>query len=99
MTAPSLPKSIVEALSAGAGDSWALENLGSRIAKADFDPGFMVKLIQKDLRIVQDAAKAVGLSLEGTALTQRFFSENESNGEAGLGTQAMYKALERAAGK
>ena len=90
---------IVEALSAGAGGSWALENLGSRIARADFGPGFMVKLIQKDLRIVQDAAKAVGLSLEGTALTQRFFSENESKGEADLGTQAMYKALERAAGK
>ena len=92
-------KIIVEALSAGAGGSWALENLGSRIAQDDFDPGFMVKLIQKDLRIVQDTATSVSLTLEGTALSQRFFADNESNGEGELGTQAMYKAVERAAGK
>ena len=59
----------------------------------------MVKLIQKDLRIVQDTATSVSLTLEGTALSQRFFADNESNGEGELGTQAMYKAVERAAGK
>lgn len=88
---------IVQALSAGAGGSWALENLGSQIAKGNFDPGFMVRLIQKDLRIVQDAAKRAGLTLEGTALAQRYFAENEAKGEGDLGTQAMYKALERLA--
>ena len=86
---------VVEALSAGAGGSWALEKLGSRIAKADFNPGFMVDLIQKDLRIVQDAARRVGLPVEGTALAQRLFGDNQAQGEGRLGTQAMYKALER----
>jgi len=86
---------VVEALSAGAGGSWALEKLGSRIAKGDFDPGFMVDLIQKDLRIVQDAARRVGLPAEGTALAQKLFGDNQSSGEGRLGTQAMYKALQR----
>jgi len=87
---------VVEALSAGAGGSWALEKLGARIAKGDFNPGFYVDLIQKDLRIVQDEAKKLGLPLPGTALTQQLFGENQKNGEGKLGTQAMYKAVERA---
>ncbi len=91
------PALAVEALTPGAGGSWALEKLGPRIVKGDFDPGFMVKLIQKDLRIVQDAAKALGLPLEGAALAQRCFADNEAHGEESLGTQAMYKVLERRA--
>jgi 3-hydroxyisobutyrate dehydrogenase len=86
---------VVEALSAGAGGSWALEKLGSRIAKGDFNPGFYVDLIQKDLRIVQDEAKKLGLPLAGTAVTQKLFTDNQKAGEGKLGTQAMYKAVER----
>ena len=88
---------VVEALTPGAGGSWALEKLGSRIAKDDFAPGFMVDLILKDLRIVQDAAGRLGLPLEGTELAQRLFGDNQKSGEGRLGTQAMYKALERRA--
>jgi 3-hydroxyisobutyrate dehydrogenase len=86
---------VVEALSAGAGGSWALEKLGARIAKGDFNPGFYVDLIQKDLRIVQDEAKKLGLPLEGTTVTQKLFGDNQKAGEGKLGTQAMYKAVER----
>jgi 3-hydroxyisobutyrate dehydrogenase len=91
------PSLVVEALTPGAGGSWALDKLGSRIAKDDFAPGFMVDLIQKDLRIVQDAAKRLGLPFDGTALAQRLFADNQSAGEGRLGTQAMFKALERKA--
>ncbi|HEY0709654.1 MAG TPA: NAD(P)-dependent oxidoreductase [Polyangia bacterium] len=90
---------LVEALSAGAGGSWALEKLGPRIAAADFAPGFMVRLIQKDLRIVQNMAAEAGLPLDGTALAQRNFADNEANDEAALGTQAMWKVLARRRGK
>src|SRR5262245_46137855 len=87
---------VVEALTPGAGGSWALEKLGSRIAKGDFNPGFYVDLIQKDLRIVQDEAQKLGLPLQGTAVTQKLFADNQKAGEGKLGTQAMYKAVERA---
>jgi len=89
------PALVVEALGAGAGGSWALDKLGSRIAKGDFNPGFYVDLLQKDLRIVQDTAKPLGLPLEGTSLAQKLYSDNQSHGEGKLGTQAMYKAVER----
>jgi 3-hydroxyisobutyrate dehydrogenase len=92
-------KLLLEALSSGAGGSWAFEKLGARIAGGDFAPGFMVKLIQKDLRIVQDLARSVGLPLDGTALAQRLFADNEAHGESDLGTQAMYKVLGRRAAR
>jgi 3-hydroxyisobutyrate dehydrogenase len=90
-------KVVLEALAPGAGGSWAFEKLGPRIASGDFAPGFMVKLIQKDLRIVQELARSVALPLEGTALAQRLFADNEAHGEGDLGTQAMYKVLARRA--
>jgi 3-hydroxyisobutyrate dehydrogenase len=93
------PALVVEALTPGAGGSWALEKLGPRIAKGDFAPGFMVDLMAKDLGIVRDAAAKAGLKLEGAALAQANFAENRSAGEGRLGTQAMFKALERRAGR
>ncbi len=89
------PQVMVDALGAGAGGSWALEKLGPRIVAQDFDPGFMVKLIQKDLRIVQEVAKAVGLPLAGTDVAQALFADNENHGEGNLGTQVMYRAVHR----
>jgi 3-hydroxyisobutyrate dehydrogenase len=86
---------VVEALVPGAGGSWALEKLGPRIAAADFDPGFMVRLIQKDLRIVQGLAGTLGLPLQGTEVAQGYFTDNEKHGEGALGTQVMFRALER----
>jgi 3-hydroxyisobutyrate dehydrogenase len=89
------PQVMVDALSVGAGGSWALEKLGPRIARGDFAPGFMVTLIQKDLRIVQEIANGVGLPLLGTMVAQTLFAENEANGEEHLGTQVMYRAVGR----
>lgn len=92
-------RTVLEALASGAGGSWAFETLGRRIVDGDFQPGFMIRLIQKDLRIVQEAARAVKLPLDGTALAQRQFADNEAHGEGDLGTQAMYQVLARRAGR
>jgi 3-hydroxyisobutyrate dehydrogenase len=86
---------LLEALVPGAGGSWALEKLGPRIAAGDFAPGFMIRLIQKDLRIVEAMAHQGGLPLAGTATAKAYFQDNEAAGEGDLGTQAMFKALER----
>src|SRR5436190_12315206 len=88
-------KVVLEALTPGAGGSWALEKLGPRIASGDFAPGFMVKLIQKDLRIVQELARSVGLPLDGTALAQGMFADAEVHGDGDRGTQVIYQTLGR----
>src|ERR1700730_1917710 len=50
------PEKLIDSLSAGAASSWALVNLGPKIIRRDFSPGFKVKLLQKDLRYALFAA-------------------------------------------
>jgi len=89
------PTTMLSVVAGGAANSWSLENLGPRIARGDYAPGFKVKLIQKDLAIVLDAARRLGLPLSGTALAHQYFRSNEAHGEGEEGTQAMFKVVER----
>ncbi|MFO0839447.1 MAG: NAD(P)-dependent oxidoreductase [Phycisphaerae bacterium] len=85
----------IDTLAAGAGGSWAWSTLGAKIVAGDLKPAFMIRLIQKDLRIVQDAADASHLPMPGTALAQQLFRAVEASaGGAELGTQAMIRAYE-----
>ena len=84
-----------QVVTGGAANSWALENLGKAIIEGNYDPGFMVKLIQKDLNIVLNAAKNLDLPMNGTSLAHQYFRSNQANGEGDLGTQAMFKVMQR----
>lgn len=89
------PNLIVEVCSTGAAGSWALSNLGMKVANSDFAPGFMVKHIVKDLRLVREIAAAASLELPGTEFSDRLFKivQNLGNGEGNeQGTQAMIRA-------
>ncbi len=90
----------IETLATGAGGSWAWKNLGERIARGDLEPAFMIRLMQKDLRIVQRAAGEHGVPLPGAALAQQLFRAVEAvEGGGELGTQAMILAYERMIGR
>ncbi len=89
------PNVLLEALTAGAGGSWTLAQLGPRIARGDFNPGFKVKLLQKDLRIVGEAARRAGVPLDGTGLARGLLDDVAAHDGADLGTHAMYQAVER----
>ena len=89
---------MLAAISGGAAGSWQLSNLAPRIIKRDFDPGFMVKLQQKDLRLVLGAASELGLGLPGTSLAHQLFNTIEAAGAGEEGPQALVKSLERMAG-
>ncbi len=90
---------VVDAISGGAAGSWQLTNLGPRILKGDFAPGFMVRLQQKDLKLVLAAANDVKLALPGVSLAHQYFNIVERLGGADEGTQALIKAYEAQAGK
>ena len=90
---------VLDAISGGAAGSWNLTNLGPRILKGDFAPGFMVRLQQKDLKLVLEAANDVKLALPGVSLVHQFFNIVERLGCADEGTQALIKAYEVQAGK
>ena len=89
------PSVMIEAVSGGAAQSWQLTNLGPRIIKRDFAPGFMVDLVQKDLRLVLEACVPAGVSLPATSLVHQLFGTAQENGSGREGTQSLAKALER----
>lgn len=91
------PDTMLEVVSAGAAGSWAVSNLGTRMAKRDFAPMFMIDLQQKDLRIALDSARQAGVPLPGTALVHQLLLANQAAGEGREGTQALLKTLERLA--
>jgi 3-hydroxyisobutyrate dehydrogenase len=91
------PRVMIEAVSAGAGTSWQLQNLAPRIVERDFRPGFKVAHQRKDLRLALEAAAAMAAPLPGTGLVADLFSALEADGLGEEGTQALVKALEKAA--
>jgi 2-hydroxy-3-oxopropionate reductase len=92
------PSVMIEAVKNGAAGSWQLSNLGPRILKGDYAPGFMVDLMQKDLRLAQEAADGASVALPATALVQQLFRSLQAVGEGREGTQALAKVLERLSG-
>lgn len=99
MKAGADPARVMQAIQGGAGNSWAFQNLAPKIIRRDFSPGFMVKLQQKDLRLVLDAADKLSLSLPGTALTHQLYQAVEARGLGDEGNHALVKALEALAAK
>lgn len=87
-----------QAISGGAAGSWQLSNLAPRIFQRDFAPGFMVKLQQKDLRLVLQEADRLHLALPATSLVHSLFNALETAGAGDEGTQALVKVLEQLAG-
>jgi 3-hydroxyisobutyrate dehydrogenase len=91
------PRVMIEAVSAGAGTSWQMQNLAPRIVERDFEPGFKVAHQRKDLRLAVEASEKIAAALPGTGLVQQLFSALEANGLGEEGTQALVKALEKLA--
>ena len=91
------PARVLEAIGAGAAASWQLNNLGPKIIAHDYRPGFFIKLIRKDLRLVAEAATQNGLALPGFALMTSMFNAAAAMGHDLDGTQAIAAALDRIA--
>lgn len=89
------PNLIVEVCGTGAAGSWALSNLGGKIINEDYDPGFAIKHMVKDLRLVQSINQTSGDNLPGTELADRLFKTvmtmDDGQGKE-QGTQAMIRA-------
>lgn len=91
------PARVREALMGGFAASRILEVHGERMIKRTFDPGFRIRLHQKDLALALDGAKTLGVSLPNTAIAQQLFSACAAAGGADHDHSAMINALERLA--
>ena len=88
------PMIMIRAVEGGAAASWQLSNLGPRIVAGDFAPGFMVDLMQKDLRLVAQTGAATGCPLPATTLVQKLFQSAQARGDGRQGTQSLARVLE-----
>lgn len=88
------PSTVLKSIESGAAGSWSLSNLGPRIIKGDFEPGFFVKHFIKDMGIAIDSAEEMGLQTHGLKLAKSLYEQLQELGEENSGTQALYKIYE-----
>ena len=86
-------EAVIDIIGKGAAASWSLNNLGRRIAKGDFAPGFYIKHFVKDMGIALQEARRMKLSLPGLALVNQFYVAAQAQGLENLGTQGLFKVL------
>lgn len=73
-------KAVVDVISKGAAQSWQMENRASTMIDGEFDFGFAVDWMRKDLGIVLREASDMGVSLPLTALVDRFYCDVQAMG-------------------
>ncbi|MFY9257073.1 MAG: NAD(P)-dependent oxidoreductase [Fuerstiella sp.] len=84
---------VMKSVSSGAAGSWSLSNLGPRIIDNNFDPGFFVEHFIKDMGIVLEESKKMGLSMPGLALGHQLYLSVQAKGYGRNGTHALQLAL------
>jgi 3-hydroxyisobutyrate dehydrogenase len=90
---------VIGIIGQGAAGGWTINNLGPRIVRRDFEPGFMVEHFIKDMGIALGESKAMGLSLPGLALVEQLYLALQANGGGRKGTQGLMLVLEQLAGR
>ena len=71
---------VMEAISGGAAQSWQMENRWKTMAAREFEHGFAVDWMRKDLRIALKASRDSGARLPVTALVDQFYADVQADG-------------------
>ena len=66
---------VMEVITKGAAQSWYMENRWSTMLNNEYDHGFAVDWMKKDLDIVEDQAKRIGANIQVTQLVNNFYKE------------------------
>lgn len=86
---------VVEVISKGAAQSWQMENRAQTMVQDEFDFGFAVDWMRKDLGIVLDESRRNGTHLPLTALVDQFYGEVQSLGGGRWDTSSLIAVLEK----
>ena len=89
------PARVRQALMGGFASSKILEVHGDRMVKRTFDPGLRIELHQKDLNLALSSARALGVALPNTAMSQELFNSCVAYGGKAWDHSAMVRALEK----
>ncbi|WP_445354693.1 NAD(P)-dependent oxidoreductase [Microbulbifer sp. EKSA008] len=84
---------VVNVISKGAAQSWQMENRSKTMLAGEYDHGFAVDWMRKDLAIVLQEAQHNGALLPVTALVDQFYSEVQAIGGARWDTSSLFARL------
>jgi 3-hydroxyisobutyrate dehydrogenase len=90
---------VFEAISGGAAQSWQMDNRWQTMTKDEFDFGFAIDWMRKDLGLAMDEGRGIGVSLPITALVNQLYADVQALGGGRQDTSALIRRLPRRGGK
>ena len=87
-------KDVLEVISKGAAQSWQMENRWESMLQDEYDHGFAVDLMKKDLEIVIDKANNSDINLDITKLINNFYADIQNIGGGRWDTSSLLKRIQ-----
>jgi 3-hydroxyisobutyrate dehydrogenase-like beta-hydroxyacid dehydrogenase len=84
---------VMEVITKGAAQSWQMENRWETMLADEYDHGFAVDLMRKDLNIASEEAIKIGADIEITNLVNRFYKDVQDLGGNRLDTSSLLRRL------
>jgi 3-hydroxyisobutyrate dehydrogenase-like beta-hydroxyacid dehydrogenase len=89
------PAIVIESISEGAAQSWQMNNRWENMVAGEFDFGFAVDWMRKDLALTLNEARRNGSRLEMTELVDRYYSEVQAMGGSRWDTSSLIARLKK----
>lgn len=86
-------RAVIDVIAGGAAGSWQMANRFETMLEDQFEHGFAVDWMRKDLGICLDAANETGASLPVTALVDQFYKDVQKMGGGRWDTSSLFKRL------
>jgi 3-hydroxyisobutyrate dehydrogenase-like beta-hydroxyacid dehydrogenase len=87
-------KNVLDVISRGAAQSWQMENRWESMIDDEYDFGFAVDLMVKDLEIVSKFSKKIGANISMTEVIKSYYKELQNMGAGRLDTSSLLKRLD-----
>ena len=87
-------KDVLEVISRGAAQSWQMENRWDSMIDDQYNFGFAVDLMVKDLEIVSNFSKKIGANISVTEMIKSYYEELQDMGAGKLDTSSLLKRLD-----
>jgi 3-hydroxyisobutyrate dehydrogenase-like beta-hydroxyacid dehydrogenase len=84
---------VLDVIGKGAAQSWQMDNRGKTMVKDEFNFGFAVDWMRKDLGLVLDQARVLGARVPVTALVDQFYADVQAMGGQRWDTSSLIKRL------
>lgn len=86
---------VIDVISKGAAQSWQMENRAPTMIKGEYDFGFAVDWMRKDLSIVKDEAQRIGADMSVTTLVDQYYADVQTLGGGRWDTSSLLARLQK----